>query len=119
LHHTEDSNTGDGVTKKDGDRTSMGESTGDTEEETGTDCSTKSDKLDVSRLEATLDISVLLGSLDVAVDIGSLANVVTLVVDNVLDALVVGRLGSSANGILVLLVVDGRHLEMDGVLTEG
>jgi hypothetical protein len=116
LHHSEDGDTSDGVTKKDRERTSVGESTGNTEEETSTNGTTKSDELDVSRLETTLDVSILLGCLNVTVQVSSFAEGVALLVDNILDAMV--RRFDTANLVLVLLV-NGRHRE-DGVgLTEG
>lgn len=52
LHHAEDSDTRQGITKKNGERTSLGERATDTQEETSSDRSTQSDELDVSGLEA-------------------------------------------------------------------
>lgn len=52
MHHSNDSHTGDGVSEENRDRTSIGEGTTDTKEETCTDCSTEGDKLDVARLQA-------------------------------------------------------------------
>jgi hypothetical protein len=51
LHHAKDCNTGERITKEDGDRTSIGKCSSNTEEETSTNGTTECDKLDVSRFE--------------------------------------------------------------------
>jgi hypothetical protein len=48
LHHGEDGYTSETVTEQDGQRTGLRESASDTEEETSTDGTTKSNELDVS-----------------------------------------------------------------------
>jgi hypothetical protein len=45
----------------------------------------------------------------IAIDVCSLSDVVALLLDNALDAMVRGL--DTAHGILVLLVVDARHVE--------
>lgn len=69
-HHGENCQTNKTVTEEDGKRATGGESTADTEEETGTDGATKGNELDVSGFEASRNITILLSSLDVAVDVG-------------------------------------------------
>ena len=51
-HHGENGKTGHGITKKHGQRTSLGEGAADTEEETCANGATERDKLDVSRFQA-------------------------------------------------------------------
>lgn len=113
LHHSEDRDTSDGVTKQNRERTGVSESAGNTEEETSTNGTTKSDELDVSRLEAALNVSVLLGCLNVAIQVGSFAKGVTLLVNDVRDAMV--RRLDTTNNVLILF----RHLLQMGELTEG
>lgn len=52
LHHGENSETSEGITKEDRKRTGLGEGTSNSQEETGSNGTTESDELDVSRLEA-------------------------------------------------------------------
>lgn len=108
LHHHEDSDTGDSVAKEDRDGTGVGKGIANTKEQTRSNGATKSDELNVTRLEASLDVSKLLSSLNIAVNIGSLADVVALGLDDTLDAPVRGNLAAAPN-ILLLLVVVGRH----------
>lgn len=51
LHHAEDGDTRECVAEQDGDRTSIGESGANTEEQTSTDRSAERNELDVPRLE--------------------------------------------------------------------
>ena len=51
LHHTEDSNTSDRITEENRNRTGVGESSANTQEETSSNGSTKSDELNVTRFE--------------------------------------------------------------------
>ena len=104
LHHSEDRDTSDGVAKQNREGTSVGESAGNTKEETSTNGTTKSDELDMARLEATLNVSVLLGCLNIAVQVGGFAKSVALLVNDVRDAMV--RRLDTADNVLVLL----RHL---------
>jgi hypothetical protein len=104
LHHSEDRDTSDSVTKQDREGTGVGESAGNTKEETSTNGTTESDELDVARLEATLNVSILLGCLNIAVQVSGFAKGVALLVNDVRDAMV--RRLDTANNVLVLL----RHL---------
>ncbi len=73
-HHSKDSQASESVAEQDGERTSMGECTANTQEQTSAYCSSKRNELNMSRFESSRDIAVLLGGLDVAEDIGGLVD---------------------------------------------
>jgi hypothetical protein len=136
LHHSEDSNTSYGVTKENGDRTSISKGSADTKEETGADRSTKGDELNMTRFEAvgvslvlldrskrkpdcspSLDIAKLLGCLNIAIDVGGLSCSGALSLDNVLDPMVRRWSHCALDGVLPFLVIVGeRHGDSRGGL---
>lgn len=71
-HHGEDGQAGEGIAEEDGERTSLEEGPTNTKEETGTDCATEGDELDVTGLETSGNVTVLFGGGDIAVDVGGL-----------------------------------------------
>ena len=112
LHHAEDGDTRDGITKEDRDGTGIGKSTGDTEEETSTDGTSKCDELDVARFETSLDVAIVLGFLSGTVDTSSLIEGVALDVSDIANSMV--RRALASDSILLLLVIVDRHIGRQG-----